>query len=1124
MKNNLGKAKTNWSWLPIPHVSTHRLILMSIKACYIFALLCCFQLRAETFSQTLSYKANSVRLENLFNYIEKRSDFLVLYDNNVVKRTKPLNLDAKNLSLKSFLELILEDQPLSYVIDDKTIFINAKHAKPAPTTREERLEAKRLDRLQRTIKGRVADEKGQPLVGVSVTEKGTNNGTITNVEGNFELVIGNVQGSLVFSLIGYESIEKPIGQTNEFSIALIPSVNDLDEVVVVGYGVQKKVNLTGAVSAVSGKDIQTRPVGQTSAALQGMAPGVTVTQRSGKPGSDAATIRIRGIGTLSDANPLVLIDGVEGSVNNIDPNLIESISILKDAASSSIYGSRAANGVILVTTKRGTGDRVTLSYNNYFGWQSPTNMPKLVNALDHMLLTNEAYTNVGSSPLYPAAILDAYRAQGDGSSDQYPNTDWQKESLLGSGFQQSHFVTLNAGSNKVRTLASFGYYDQKGLMLNSGFKRYTLRNNLDIEITEKLAAKIDLQYVNPVITSPAQSIDDLFQWMNSLPANQTFRNSNGTWGLGWNGNNPVSAAADGGIATEKGPWGAVNASLIFKPFSWLTAEANYAPKYATTLNKNFREKVQSYHPDGSKSFAVPQRSALTERHTQQLFNNMRATLTFNKSFADHHLSWLLGASREDFHEDMLRGFRDTYILPDYPVLNTGSALNQSAEGTAEEWALQSFFSRINYNFKDRYLLELNARYDGSSRFLKGNRYGFFPSASAGWRFSEEPFMEESKSWLNEGKLRASWGKLGNQNIGPYPAVSALDLGSFNMGNAIVNTAALNNMSNPGITWESTEEQNIGIDLTLFKNFSLTADYFHRKTSDILLKLDIPLTMGLNAPNQNAGIVENRGWEVALNYRSDRNREFRYDLTFNLSDVKNKILDLRGISNTGLLVHREGYAISSILGYEVEGYFQTQEEIDNHAKQFGTLAPGDLKYKDQNADGLINEADKLIIGSTVPRMTYSLNANMMYKGIDFGFLLQGVGKADGYLHGAGIQPFTTTGAIGGTIREDNKDRWTPDNPNAKYPRLAFGQNNNSQSSQFWMKNASYLRVKNVQLGYTLPTTTMDRIGINRLRLFVNGSNLFSFDKFWDGYDVEAPVGTGFFYPQVKVYTFGLDITF
>src|SRR5690606_11098363 len=348
-----------------------------------------------------------------------------------------------------------------------------------------------------------------------------------------------------------------------YTVHLAPAEQDLDEVVVVGYGTQKKVNLTGAVSSVSGEDIATRPAGQTSAALQGLAPGVTVTQRSGQPGADGGNIRIRGVGTTGNANPMVLLDGVEGSMNNIDPNLIESVSLLKDAASASIYGAHAANGVILITTKRGAGDKVSISYNNYFGWQSPTNMPDIVNALDHMLLTNEAYTNVGSSPLYSEELVDAYRAQGNGSSDLYPNTDWQKESLTGSGFQQSHFLTVNGGTDKVKMLASFGYFDQNGLTLNSGFKRYTIRNNIDVTFSEKLSAKIDLQYVNPVITSPSAGIEDMFQWMNSIPANQSFQNSDGTWGLGWNGNNPVSAIRDGGTATNKTPFGSINASIIY---------------------------------------------------------------------------------------------------------------------------------------------------------------------------------------------------------------------------------------------------------------------------------------------------------------------------------------------------------------------------------------------------------------------------------------------------------------------------------------------------------------------------------------------------------------------------------
>ncbi|MGB3103984.1 SusC/RagA family TonB-linked outer membrane protein [Sphingobacterium siyangense] len=984
------------------------------------------------------------------------------------------------------------------------------------------------------VNGKIVDNEGNTLPGATIDlvhEKSSKKlHFVADNNGLFVLtpLVAGENYTIYAHHLGYDtdSVKHFVATAtskNTVLIRLKPNAGMIDEVVVVGYGVQKKVNLTGAVSAVSGEDLNNRPAGQTSSALQGMASGVTVTQRSGKPGADGADIRIRGIGTLGNAAPLVLIDGIEGSINNIDPNLIENISILKDAASASIYGSRAANGVILVTTKRGSSDKVAIAYNNYFGWQSATNMPKIVNALDHMLLTNEAYTNVGASPLYPEDIIAAYRSQGNGSSDEYPNTDWQKESLQGNGFQQSHFVTVNAGTNKVKMLTSVGYFDQKGLTLNSSFKRYTIRNNVDVKFSDQLAVKFDFQYVNPIVTSPAASIEELFQWMSSIPANQSFRNSNGTWGLGWNGNNPVSAAADGGVATNKSPFGSINASLIYRPKEWLTAEVNYAPKYATQVNKNFRKAVQSYFPDGTPSFAVPVRTALTQYNSQELFNNMRATLTLNKDFGPHQLKALIGGSREDYKINYSQGFRDTYVLPDYEVLNAGSALNQSATGSASEWALQSLFSRINYVFKDRYLLELNARYDGSSRFAKGNRYGFFPSASAGWRFSEEQFLTASKGWLTEGKIRASWGKLGNQNIGTYPAVASLNLGSYTLGNGIVNTAALNDMSNPDITWESTEEKNIGIDLTLFKRWTITADLYNRKTSDILLQLDIPLIIGLNKPYQNAGVVENKGWELSMGYRSDPGKAFKYNFTFNLSDVRNKVLDMRGINQTGLTVNREGYPINSIFGYVSEGFFQTTDEVKAHATQFGTLAPGDLKYRDQNDDGVINESDKVIIGSTIPRYTYSLNSNFSFKGFDLSFLLQGVGKADGYLYGAGIQPFTTTGAIGGTIREDNKDRWTPDNTTAKYPRLAFGQNNNQQSSQFWMKNAAYLRLKNLQLGYTFQAELLKSIGLNKLRVFVNGSNLFSVDKFWDGYDVEAPVGYGNFYPQVKVYSFGLDIT-
>ena len=1070
----------------------------------------------------VSFKGRNVSLAVLFKAIKQQTGLTVFYSNKLLDDAEKITFDFEEADLDEVMTVVLKGKGLGFVRKEKYIILQKETTVPAPEAAKPKDNTRTLFRV---IQGTVTDEDGNPIPHAGVKIKGTNRGTSSDKDGRYAIDVPP-NGVLIFSYVGYRSQEIAISNETTINVRLLTENAELGEVVVVGYGTQKKVSLTGAVTQVSGKDLAVRPAGQTSAALQGMAPGVTVKQSSGRPGGDGGSIRIRGIGTLTDAaaSPLVMIDGIEGSINNIDPNLIESISILKDAASSSIYGSRAANGVILVTTKRANVDQVSISYNNYIGWQDPTNTPKLVNALDYLLLINEAYINTGRTPLYSESLIQGYRDQGGRNSDAFPNTDWQKETLTGSGLQQSHFLTLQGGTKKVRLLGSFGLFDQKGVIENSRFQRYTIRNNADITFSDQLKARIDLQFVNAITTDPAASAGEIFQWMNGIPANQIGVNENGSWGVGWNGVNPISASKDGGTNRTRAPFGSLNATLNYKPVEWLEAEAAYSPKYALSSGKNFRKAIQSYLPNGSTSFLTPALTSLTEAQTQSFYNNIRATITASKNTGENNFKLMVGGSREDYYSEWTTAFRDTYILPEYPVLSGGSAANQQANGGAEEWALQSLFSRFNYSYKGKYLLEVNARYDGSSRFSKGNKYGFFPSASAGWRISEEGFMKGLKNTVTEAKVRVSWGRLGNQNIGTYPSVTALVLESTALGKQIVNTAALNALSNKNISWETTEEKNIGIDLTLFNNLSIVADYYRRRTRDILLLLNIPLIIGLAQPYQNAGVVDNNGWELGLTYRG-KVKALNYNVTLNLSDVKNTVKDLKGINQSGLLtVNREGYAIGSILGYEAQGYFNSDEEVAAHAKQFGTVKAGDIRYKDQNGDGLINETDKIIIGSTVPRYTFASNIGLGYKGIDISVLVQGVGKADGYLNGPGILPFNVGGALGGTIREENKDRWSPQNPNAKYPRLAFGESNNEQASSFWLRDASYLRIKNIQLGYTLPATISKKVKISRLRLFANGSNLASFDRFIEGYDVESPVGAGNIYPQVKVYTFGLDATF
>ncbi|MBD2705735.1 SusC/RagA family TonB-linked outer membrane protein [Spirosoma sp. BT702] len=977
------------------------------------------------------------------------------------------------------------------------------------------------------ISGTVIDEAGAGLPGVSVVVKGTTRGTTTDSKGFYQLNVPNEQAVLVFSFVGYLPQETTVGNRTMIGIKLENDTKSLSEVVVVGYGTQKKVNVTGAVSTISSEDIVRRPVGQTSSALQGMMPGVTVTQRSGRPGGDAGSIRIRGVGTIGNPDPLVLIDNIEGSMNSIDPNLIESITVLKDAASASIYGSRAANGVILVTTKRAKANRISMNYNNYIGWQTPTNLPKMANAIDHMLLTNEAYVNVGRSPLYSDDLIQKYRTLGATNRDLYPDTDWQREVLTGSGLQQSHFFSINGGSEKIRFLTSVGYLDQKGVIENSGFRRYTLRNNTDIQISKKFSARADLQIVAATTTEPGrggqlgEGSEYVFHWMNRIPANQLGINSNGSWGEGWNGDNPIAVARDGGTRKNNSPYAMLNAALVYKPIEGLTAEIAYSPKYALSIDKTFAKMVQTFKPDGTPSFLSPAKSSLTEVSNRSLYTTLRGTLTYEKVFGEHGLKILGGFSREDFRNDNVTGYREGFLLPDYQVLNAGASDIQRASGGASEWALQSAFGRINYDYKQKYLFEANARYDGSSRFAKGRKYGFFPSVSAGWRISQEAFMQPLLGTLNELKFRASWGQLGNQNIqgGNYPFMSSLQFGPYTLGKQIVNVVALNTLANSEISWETTEMTDFGIDATLFSNLSITADYYYKQTRDILLDLDIPAIIGLGKPYQNAGVVENKGWELGLNYKGAI-RDFRYDIGFNISDVKNKIVDLRGVNTISLQANREGYPIQSLYGLQAEGLFQTVDEVASHAQQFGVIKPGDIKYKDQNGDGIINGDDNVVLGSTIPRFTYGTTLNAYYKGFSLNVVLQGVGKADGLLNEQGIMPFF----LGGTVQEQHKDHWTPENPNATFPRLAFSEANNEKNSSFWLRNAAYLRLKNIQLGYTIPTTLTQRIGINNIRVFANGQNILTFDKFWDGYDVESPVGTGRSYPQVKMYSFGIDVNF
>jgi len=1073
----------------------------------------------ETLAKTVTLQIDNQDLRSVLATIERNAKVKFSYDLAIIPDGK-VNLKAKGESLAQVLDKLLNPLRINYSVSGKYIVLSRK--KEVESQENSTSQNMPSQPLFREVKGRVIDENGQPLPGVSILVQGTQRGMISDVDGYFNIDVADENSVLVFSFVGYITQEVVIGNRSEIEITLAVDEKSLEEVVVVGYGVQKKTTLTGSVSSLNEKDFGRRQVGQSSLLLQGVAPGVTVTQRSGQPGKDGGTIRIRGIGTLSDSNPLVLVDGVEMSINNIDPGMIESISVLKDAASSAIYGSRAANGVILVTTKRAKKNQTSLTYNSYMGWENPTNLPQKVNALDHMKYYDIAHVNAGRSPIF-TDLIRQYEEDGGRDRDNYPDTDWM-DILLRTGKKQNHLLSFNKGFDKLSLSTTFSYFRQEGIIPNSSFERLSFRLNSDMELAKNLTGKFDVMITHidrPEPVSENRTINDIFFQMYRIPANQPAIFSNGLYGEGWSDQNPLAWTNVGGTERLKSPSASLNFQFEYKPLRWLSADLVFSPIYTVNHNKTFVKAITLYNPDGSVFTEKPSISTLEERFARTLNKTLRSTIKVEETFGKHYLKILGGISQEDFTNYNFSGYREVFLLPEYDVLDAGGQSNKDSRGAASDWALRSFFGRINYELSDKYLFEFTARYDGSSRFSPKNRYSLFPSVSAAWRVSEETFMTDLRHVIDDVKIRASWGKLGNQNIGGtfYPYVSSVPLTvNYTFGDQLVSGARMTDLANTDLKWEETEMWNLGVDFRLAEKISITADYFNKLTTDILLRLNIPGSLGLNAPFQNAGTVRNKGFELGLSY-NDRIGELNYSINGAFSDVKNKIIDLKGISSTSLTQNRQGYPMSSLFGHVAIGYFQDAEDVMNSPSQFGLeLHPGDIKYKDLDENGIVDDNDRTIFGNTIPRHTYSLNLNLNYKQFDLGIFLQGVGKADGYLYQSAIMPFFN----GGTIYEYHKDYWTEENPNAKFPRLAFNAANNQKNSSFWMANAAYLRLKNVQLGYSIPTGFANKLGIRSFRVYMTGENLLTIDKFWEGFDVEAPVGTGNFYPLVKTYTVGLSL--
>lgn len=1109
--------------------------LFIMRCILVFLLLGTLQTVANSaYSQAtkLSLRMQDVSVQEVLLEIERNSSFYFSYNTKQIDATRKISVNMEDKTVMDVLEEVFSGKDVKYTIDDKHIILYKSKENEAPDTP---LLSSVLQQNGKTITGVIRDPAGEPIIGANVVQKGTTNGIISDVDGGFTLTVS--EGAILqISYIGYLAQELPVGNQTRFTITLREDSQNIDEVVVIGYGTQKKVNLTGSISTINDKALANRPITNSSQALQGV-NGVYVNQAKGRPGEDGTTIRIRGVGTLNNSDPLVLVDGVEFPLRDVNPNDIESISVLKDAASAAIYGNRAANGVVLVKTKTGGKDKVRVDYNGYVGTQRATFYPDVVtDAIQYMEGKNRALMNEGKPAEYNDALLDEYRAGTDPYI--YPNTNWF-DVMYRNAVIHEHNVRVYGGSEKTTFSVSLGYMDQDGVMLNTWAKKYSFNANINTAVNSRLN-------VGASITGTYWNFRE-----SSYTADEK-NGEGGIMGLLYRGL-PMQAPVleDGSYADH---WVRVPGHNFFRnPYalsyegfrknkslrSLLNVFVEYTfpldIKYKITGAANMLNEEEKYanpdiyltHPKThalAKMGNIPTRSVVQKSNSAVNLTTFQ-TLSWDKRIERHDISALLGYSMESFDDGHFQASNQGYLGNDLTVLNAGST-NPEVEGTSKASRLQSFFGRLHYGYDDRYIVEANFRYDGSSRFASGHRWGFFPSFSGAWRVSQEAFMKDF-DWLSNLKLRASWGKLGNQRIDLFSYVNAISLGKdYSFNNSIVGGTAITQISDPTITWETTNITDVGFDLGLFdQRLTLEFDWFEKKTVDILRKVNVPAQVGnLAGPFRNIGKVSNKGIELTVNYH-DKIGEVGYSVGGNITYIKNEVLDIKGnVYYDGVTVTQEGSPINAFYGKVVEGIFQTEEEVKNHAKQGSATQPGDLKYADLNNDGIIDNNDRTVIGSSIPKYTYSFTVGANYKGWELSLFFQGVFGTKTYASGNLAYPYKN-GA--GVTPEWLTDSWTPENTNASLPRLTTsnGYPINFETSDFWLRNASYLRLKNVQLAYDLPKSWLNAVHIARVKVFVNAQNYLTFTKFKLGDPERNLTKQGMIqYPIAKAITGGVNVTF
>lgn len=1080
----------------------------------------------DTYEETFKFTVNlkDATLEQFFFEIEKNSEYVFFYSEDVLDKNDLITISVKDATLSEILNKVLEPRHLKYAIKSRQITVFKLSDSQVSDNGEPIL-----------AKGIVTDDSGVPLPGVTIRLKDSDKGTITDIDGHFSIYVPNENAVLQFTYIGYVSQEVKAPFGNHLYIRMLEDSKQIEEVVVVGYGKQKKMTVTGAVSMAEVEEMVKVATPSLSNAIAGQLPGIISRQASGEPGHDAAQIYIRGIATWGNQNPLILIDGIERDLNQINAQEVESFTILKDASATAVYGARGANGVILITTKRGKIGKPEVTFRSETALLTALRRPEYIDAYSYASLMNEARIYNGEEPRWTDGELQKYK---DGSDPYlYPNVNWMNEVMKKNTMQTINNLSVSGGTDIIKYYMNVGFTYQNGLYredpnndfgTNSNMKRYNFRNNFDVKLSKNLTMQLSLGAIIQNGRYPGFSTTEIFKAINLVsPIAYPKLNPDGTPGGSqtYIGHNPWGRSTQSGYATEdhatiQASFGATwDLSFLLKGLS-VRGLFSY-DRYSVTTNNRPKEFVVKRYLGKdpvigedmySPNYREEQPMGYSQSTTANRAQYFEAQVNYDRTFGEHNVTGMLLFNQREYI-DLSAGDSRANI----PYRRLGLA------------------GRLTYNYAGRYLLEGNFGYNGSENFQKGKRFGFFPSVSLGWVVSSEPFFKVNA--INRLKLRVSHGTVGNDVLGirfGYLNTIRTDGQYYYFGDSQQQYFGMeeNAIGNPDITWEKSRKTDVGLDLGLFQDrISLQVDLFWEKRSDILIqRATIPSATGIYpwaVPYGNLGKIDNKGIDALLEIRNTTAKGFFYSLRGNFTFARNKVIENDEPTPKYPYLSQKGLSLGQYRGFVAEGFFKDQAEIDSSPVQtFGTPRPGDVRYKDINGDGRIDSYDQVPIGyARVPEISFGFGGTIAYKGVDMSLFFTGAANTSINMAGYGMWPFYDGLGSNNVLKEYYDNRWTPDNPNAKYPAIDVGNNpNNFVTSTIWMKNGNYLRLRNAEIGYTLPDKWVKNWGIGSLRFFVNGTNLLTFDhiKIIDPESNDND-GTGT-YPLQRSINFGLQINF